>query len=131
VEPIAQNVKLLSQVTFIPVEGSDVASLGDDAYVYVPSNCSKINSGCRVHVSFHGCRQTIANIKSDYYLKTGYNGWAEANNIIVLYPQAKNTTFNPNGCWDWWGFTGSNYATKKGVQVAAVKNMVDHLMKIY
>ena len=33
----------------------------------------------------------------------GYNGVAEINNIIVLYPQvASNILINPYGCWDWY-----------------------------
>ena len=39
----------------------------------------------------------------------GYNGVAEKNNIIVLYPQVVSTPTNPTGCWDWWGYTGPNY----------------------
>ena len=39
----------------------------------------------------------------------GYNAIAEANNIIVLYPQAVNSTLNPRGCWDWWGYTSPAY----------------------
>jgi hypothetical protein len=35
--------------------------------------------------------------------------------------------FNPRGCWDWWGYTGSQYATQAGAQIAAVKAMVDRL----
>lgn len=34
----------------------------------------------------------------------GYNGWAEANNIILLYPQTVSSDWNPanpQGCWDW------------------------------
>jgi hypothetical protein len=32
---------------------------------------------------------------------------------IMLYPQATKLGFsNPNGCWDWWGVTGSNYAVR-------------------
>lgn len=32
----------------------------------------------------------------------GYNGVAEVNNIIVLYPQIMVTPLNPAGCWDWY-----------------------------
>jgi hypothetical protein len=35
--------------------------------------------------------------------------------------------FNPNGCWDWWGYSGENYATKQGPQMAAVKQLIDAL----
>jgi poly(3-hydroxybutyrate) depolymerase len=32
---------------------------------------------------------------------------------------------NPKGCWDWWGYTGSDYHTRNGVQVRAVRAMID------
>ncbi len=35
---------------------------------------------------------------------------------------------NPNGCFDWWGYSGRNFATQKGPQMAAVKKMIDHIM---
>ena len=54
----------------------------------------------------------------------GYNRWAETNRIIVLYPQTHATWSNPNACWDWWGYTGTVYATKAGVQMAAVHRML-------
>ena len=69
----------------------------------------------------------------------GYNRWADSNRIVVLYPQAitrygwgpwpwpTSFVFNPNGCWDWWGYTGVNYHTKAGAQIRAVKAMLDRL----
>jgi hypothetical protein len=32
---------------------------------------------------------------------------------------------NPNGCWDWWGYSGEDYATKKGAQMQAVKQLIE------
>ena len=39
----------------------------------------------------------------------GYNEVADLNNIVILYPQAKRGSipYNPNGCFDWWGYTDS------------------------
>ena len=34
---------------------------------------------------------------------------------------------NPNGCWDWWGYTGVAYPTKAGPQIAAVRAMLGRL----
>jgi hypothetical protein len=36
---------------------------------------------------------------------------------------------NPNGCWDWWGYDDSKYAAKSGVQMAAIKAMIDRISK--
>jgi len=45
----------------------------------------------------------------------------------VLYPQVNGSLLNPRGCWDWFGYTGRDYATKSGPQMAAVKAMTDRL----
>ncbi len=40
----------------------------------------------------------------------GYNAWADANNMIVLYPQTVTSYLspsNPSGCWDWWNYLSS------------------------
>jgi hypothetical protein len=34
---------------------------------------------------------------------------------------------NPQGCFDWWGFTGKDYATKGGPQMKAIARMVARL----
>ena len=52
------------------------------------------------------------------------------NAIVVLYPQIQDTTFgpvNPEGCWDWWGYTDANYANQSGRQIRAVAQMTNIL----
>ena len=59
--------------------------------------------------------------------EAGYNRWADANRIVVLYPQAEKSffwPFNPRGCWDWWGYSGVDYATRNGAQLASVHRML-------
>lgn len=66
-----------------------------------------------------------------YVENTGYNEVAEANGLIILYPQAKSSTFlpsNPNGCWDWWGYTNGNYATQSGVQMKESMRLVQSIL---
>lgn len=44
-------------------------------------------------------RGTIGDI---FAVHAGYNGVAEMNSIIILYPQVvKSLLTNPQGCWDW------------------------------
>jgi len=103
-------------------------SMNDVGYVYVPRSCQQ-GATCRVHIAFHGGLQTLDDIGTEYVTKTGFNNWADTNNIIVLYPQAKKSPSNNlQGFWDWWGYTGADYAFKSGVQMAAVKAMLDHLV---
>ena len=118
------------------VEGKPIdAGLADEAYVYVPQAC--LSSACRVHVAFHGCRQAAAQIDRRFVDGAGYNRWADSNRIIVLYPQVQpryglasgswQWLNNPFGCWDWWGYTGSDYATQGGAQIKAVRAMLERL----
>lgn len=112
-------------------------SMDDGGYVYVPDACRA--GGCGVHVAFHGCRQGAHEIGDAFVVHAGYNRWADANRLVVLYPQAiarcgwgpwpLPTTFvyNPKGCWDWWGYTGAGYHTRTGAQIQAVANMLERL----
>jgi poly(3-hydroxybutyrate) depolymerase len=34
---------------------------------------------------------------------------------------------NPQGCWDWWGHTGGDYAKKAAPQMKAIMAMVSRL----
>jgi poly(3-hydroxybutyrate) depolymerase len=63
-------------------------SLNDVGYVYVPTAC-KNGAECALHVNFHGCQQTLADIGMQYVQHVGLNEWAESNNIIVVYPQVR------------------------------------------
>ena len=40
---------------------------------------------------------------------------------------ASGSVANPNGCWDWIGWYGGNFAQKAGTQMAAIKSMVDRV----
>jgi hypothetical protein len=94
---VAANLIEFDQTPYIQLP--QVASLGDVGYIYVPTSC-KNGATCDLHVSFHGCEQNIELIGNAYAANTGFNRWAEANNIIVLYPYAKvspTVPYNPNG----------------------------------
>jgi poly(3-hydroxybutyrate) depolymerase len=111
--------------------------MDDEGLVYIPLACRA--GGCRVHVAFHGCLQGRSQIGEQFAREGGYNRWADTNRLIVLYPQAiarwgwgpwpwpTSFVYNPNGCWDWWGYTGATYATRYGPQVRAVDAMLERL----
>jgi len=137
--PVLSNLHRFAQVEFTPNNVNPTSlSMYSDGYVYIPTGCqsssSSFNSSkadCRLHVSLHGCQQTIPQIQMAWVQNAGYNRWAESNNIIILYPQAASSIFpisNPNGCWDWWGYLDANYANKLGRQIITIKNMVDHFL---
>lgn len=118
------------------VDGKPIdSSMADEAYAYVPLACR--STACRVHVVFHGCRQSATQIGRRFVDGAGYNAWADSNRVIVLYPQTVprygpgmgSWTWlnNPFACWDWWGYSGSNYHTREGIQIKAVRAMLERL----
>jgi poly(3-hydroxybutyrate) depolymerase len=101
------------------------SSLGSKGLIYVPNQCK--NQKCKLHVHFHGCQQQYDSLKELYAKHSGFNKWAESNNIVVLYPQTKSSFFgpsNPNACWDWWGYTNSAAFTKDGPQIQAIQKII-------
>ncbi|MEZ5775625.1 MAG: poly(3-hydroxybutyrate) depolymerase [Hyphomicrobiaceae bacterium] len=94
--------------------------------VYVPDTCAA-TPGCRIHIVFHGCGQSRERIGDAFVDGAGYQRWADTNRLVVLFPQVSASPFNPEGCWDWWGYTGRAYLTREGTQIAAVWRMVDRL----
>lgn len=117
---------------------ANAISMGRTGYAYVPKNCSAM-APCRVHVALHGCEQYAEKIGDRFYKYAGYNEWADTNSIIVLYPQTTKSpswanpgVLNPMGCWNWWGYnqvtdSEGDYASKKGLQIATIKRMLDRL----
>ena len=113
----------------IPQPGADDVTMLSNALAYVPASCQS-GTACGVHVAFHGCQQSTAFVGEAFAASAGYNEWAETNDLIMLYPQvdsSKIAPMNPMGCWDWWGYTDENYATRNGAQISVVKAMLDAL----
>lgn len=126
------------------------ASMSRYGYAYIPKAVDE-GEKARVHIALHGCKQgynyiNYVNGKLDrknsvpygnrYITTTGYNEMADSNNLIILYPQAEGRddgyTQNPNGCWDWWGYTSENasqldYYSKNAIQIQAIYKMLCRL----
>eukprot|EP00047_Mylnosiga_fluctuans_P004200 m.233217 g.233217 ORF g.233217 m.233217 type:complete len:330 (+) comp12479_c0_seq1:109-1098(+) len=100
-------------------------SMGDSGYIYIPKACE--SGVCGLHVVFHGCNQDLETIGDVFVRHSGMNEYADTNNFIILYPQARKSPdvpYNPQGCWDWWGYTGLDYAVRAGSQMKTVHNMI-------
>jgi len=128
----SDNFVKVNQTEFVP-EGYtlEMLSLLDYAIMYVPQACRDGNKKCPLHVTFHGCGQTTVDLNEIYYSHIGFNEWAETNNIVVLYPQTDHSEyypFNPHGCWDFWGYTGQDYAYNTGPQMVTIRNMIRSLV---
>jgi len=147
VDPHAQGrLKAFDQTEFFDTNDIRVG-LSKVGYVFVPTSCESgavapaTPRKCHLHVAFHGCNQSVDKVHDDFVRDAGCNRWAAANNIIVLYPQAKkwewdppvswsdplNVLANPQGCWDYWGYSGLDYRNKNGKQMRAVKAMIDRV----
>ncbi|WP_034411804.1 extracellular catalytic domain type 2 short-chain-length polyhydroxyalkanoate depolymerase [Derxia gummosa] len=125
--------------------GEAAPSMSRFGYAWVPRAVEE-GAPARVHIALHGCKQgynyvNYVNGRADtannppygnrYVTTTGYIEIADANDIVVLFPQAEgmddSTTLNPEGCWDWWGYTGADYFTQAAPQIAAIARMLDRL----
>ena len=118
-----ENLIHFNQIPFLAL-GSTMAY---DGFAYVPTKCQLKNTHCALHIALHGCSQTTNDVQEAFITHAGYNSWAEANQIIILYPMVARSFFNPKACWDWWGYTGHNYLTRKAPQIQSLIKMVNHL----
>ncbi len=125
----ARNNAALPTGNFIEFNQSEFISnhgMAITGWAYVPQACQAGGTeNCRLHVVLHGCKQNITDVQQKYVRNTGYNRWADSNNMVMLYPQT--STAATNSCWDWWGYDNANYAKKSGPQMVAIKAMVDRI----
>jgi poly(3-hydroxybutyrate) depolymerase len=125
-------MKSFDQSIYTKPDGPTWLSLARTGYVFVPAACEN-GEPCRVHIALHGCQQDAddINIGRVFIDRAGYNAWADANRLIVLYPQTVSSwyPYNPKACWDWWGYVkfSDSYITKAGPQIKALKAMLDAL----
>src|SRR5260370_1368843 len=108
--------------------GGGSNDLDTNGYLYVPNTCAG-GTQCRLIVALDGCVQTQANIGTKFITEARLNKYADTNNLLILYPYqvSSSTPSNPNGCWDWWAFEGSNYALNTGPQMAPIQKTVDQV----
>jgi len=114
----------------VNLAGADEAELMESAYLFIPPACAGGRQSCALHLVLHGCAQSAEVIGTDFIEQSGYLPWAEANDIILAFPQVEKSLIaplNPHGCWDWWGYTGNDYATRSGKQMAVLARWINDL----
>ena len=110
------------------------AGQGKEGWLFMPATCQGLKP-CRLHVALHGCGMSASNplMGASFYEHTGLNAWAEANDLVVLYPQQGGyIDFNRSAptpqvggaCFDGYGQTGADYAFSTSPQMLAIRNMV-------
>jgi len=110
--------------------GAGDAELLETAYMFVPEDCAGGQQGCALHLVLHGCAQSTEAVGMDFIELSGYLPWAEANDIVLLFPQVAKSLvapLNPHGCWDWWGYTGDDYAKRNGKQMKVLVDWIKGL----
>merc|ERR1712130_108249 len=107
-------------------------SLSNNAFIYVPTQCeiNPLSDLCALHVVYHGCGQGNEYLGDSYALNTGYNGWADTNNFVIFYPQCttNDALGNPDGCWDFYAYTGLDFVLKSGAQIKSIHNMIQYIL---
>lgn len=93
-DPVSMISSNLMQFNQKPYWPNSVSSLAENGYIYVPKACQQ-GTTCHLHIAFHGCEQDENLIGNIFAVHTGLNEYAEANNIIILYPYATTSSFNP------------------------------------
>ncbi len=105
------------------------SGIADTGYIFVPKKCRRLGEECRLHISFHGCRQGAEFVDDRFVANSGLNEWAAGNRLVVVYPQIVSSPMNPQGCWDWWGYTGPQYDQKSGKQLAVIGAIITAFAK--
>lgn len=69
------------------------------SFLYVPKACE--NKKCKLHIYFHGCGESAADLGTYVPRKTALLEYASSNEMVVLFPQAYMLTgdVNTNHCW--------------------------------
>jgi poly(3-hydroxybutyrate) depolymerase len=118
-----------------PVAPFAVTGMDATAWLYVPAACAH-GERCRLHIALHGCKQAQSytplkgaalHYGTKFVRHAGYVETADTNGIVVLFPQVVPSPGNIFGCWDWWGYTGTDYANKNGVQIATIRAMAEQI----
>jgi poly(3-hydroxybutyrate) depolymerase len=118
------TVLTVDQNAYAPGGNATAINMDRTGFVYVPQSCAG-GATCRLVVALHGCKQGYATIGRQFVDNSYLNQYADTNGLVILYPQAvADWMRNPNGCWDWWGYLGTNYAQRGAPQLATIMAMV-------
>jgi len=127
--PAVQTLQLVDQWSFMPGRGVWQSSgLERWGLVYVPTGCKGVVQRCRVHVNYHGCIERKWERRVLWVTSLDLNEYGEANDIIVVYPQAAGDGRTGVGCWN-WGFRKDDplFDARDSVQLKMVVQLVQGL----
>lgn len=114
-------------LTEVSLPAAAGAGMSETAYLFIPPACADGGKACALHLVLHGCAQSAVQVGTDFIQQSGYLPWAQANNIVLAFPQVVPGPLNPYACWDWWGYTGANYDTRDGAQMTVLADWISSL----
>ena len=96
---------------------------------YVPAACEgPASARCRVHVNYHGCTKNSWPERLVWARSIHLNEYAEANALLVVYPQAAGSVSSGEGCFNWASYEDDPlFDTARGVQLQTVSRLVADL----
>ena len=127
---VAPGTAVMTSLETVTLAGADEALLDETAYLFVPPACTATGADCALHLVLHGCAQSATQVQTGFIEQSGYLPWAEANQIVLAFPQAKPSMPNALACWDWWGYSGENYLWRDGKQMQLLANWIKDLANI-
>jgi hypothetical protein len=116
------------QDPYAPGGSAPALSMGKDGLLYTPPTCAS-GAPCKLVVALHGCLGGKSLLGDEFPELANLDTYADTNHLVILYPQAIASVIpvNPEGCWDWWGYDGPNFAVKSAPQMVTIMNMVHAL----
>jgi len=115
---------VVAPVISVKLPEAEKAGLVKTAFIYAPQACTHGEQACALHLVLHGCAQSSAQIETAFIEQSGYLPWARENNIVLAFPQVMPAVSNPYACWDWWGYTGTDYRNRNGAQMKVLADWV-------
>ena len=140
---VPANLFTLNQTRFLPPGWTPATALVDPTgFIYIPERCQsrgvaagggdpdggepRFSASCGIHVHYHPCGGSWRVVSLAYMLQNALPAYAEANDIVILFPQSAAGNGNPvgGGCFDWYGATHPAFDTRDGVQINMVLAMI-------
>lgn len=120
----------VNQTKYVPPRtGNDTwvaTGMREWGMMYVPTGWCGGDAACRVHVHYHGCGAGSWAERTEWNSEVDLNEYAEANGIVVIYPQAALLPGDQADCWNWnWEDTDPHYDTYSSVQLRTVAALVE------
>ena len=123
--PPEGTLSSFDQDPYAPGGNAPALSMDRDGLLYTPPSCVS-GAPCKLVVALHGCLGGKYLLGDEFPRLANLDSYADTNHLVLLYPQAIASVFpvNPQGCWDWWGYDGPNFAVKSAPQMVTIMNMV-------